>query len=90
MSSEVTLASMIDEKALPKPSRTATGKATPRERSSRMRSKISTLASTAMPIVSTSPAMPGSVNVASSIAMMPRIVVIVTARATTATAPAQK
>ena len=36
--------------------------------SSRMRSKISTLASTAIPIVSTMPAMPGMVRVAPSMA----------------------
>ena len=38
-----------------------------------MRSKISTLASTAIPIESTMPASPGSVSVASSIASPPRV-----------------
>ena len=38
-----------------------------------MRSLISTLASTAAPIVSTKPAMPGRVSVALNTAMMPRI-----------------
>ena len=38
-----------------------------------MRSLISTLASTAAPIVRMKPAMPGKVSVALKIAMMPRI-----------------
>jgi hypothetical protein len=49
------------------------GRLRPRRRSSRMRSLTSTLASTAVPMVSTKPAMPGSVSVAFRIAMTPRI-----------------
>ena len=52
------------EKARWKPTRTAARIVLPFQSSSLMRSKISTLASTAIPIESTKPAMPGSVSVA--------------------------
>ena len=45
----------------------------PVARSSRTRSKISTLASTAIPMVNTIPAIPGSVRVALKPAKMPKI-----------------
>ena len=47
-----------------KPMRTAARSVLPAHSSSLMRSKISTLASTAIPIESTKPAMPGSVSTA--------------------------
>ena len=49
-----------------KPSSIAGRTVLPWSSSSRMRSKISTFASTAMPIESTKPASPGSVSVASN------------------------
>jgi hypothetical protein len=64
VSSVVSCASTIAESAWPKPSLTATRGLRPAASSSRMRSKISTLASTAMPMERISPAMPGSVSVA--------------------------
>ncbi len=55
-----------------------------------MRSKMSTLASTAMPMVSTTPAMPLRVKVALIIAMTPRTKRMFTARAKLATMPSMK
>ena len=60
----VILASKIDESALLKPSETASFIPFPLVSSSRMRSKISTLASTEIPIVKTIPAIPGRVSTA--------------------------
>ena len=56
-----------------KPSSEASRTVLPRASSSRMRSKMSTLASTAMPTESTSPASPGSVSVAPSVASAPSV-----------------
>ena len=50
--------------ALLKPASTAATTALPARNSSRMRSKIRTFESTAMPMVRMTPAMPGSVRVA--------------------------
>ena len=55
--------STMADMAWVKPSSTAVRVARPAMSSSRMRSKISTLASTAMPIESAKPANPGSVSV---------------------------
>jgi len=63
--------STMDRLARSKPARIACTGRRPRASSSRMRSKMSTLASTAMPMVNTTPAMPGKVNVAPSAAMPP-------------------
>ena len=69
--SEVTLPSTMLDKALSKPFSIAIRRLLPRASSSRMRSLMSTLESIAMPIVSTRPARPGSVNVASMNAIDP-------------------
>ena len=61
----VTCVSTIVAKALEKPFSMAALGARPLRSSSRMRSKMSTFESTAMPIVRMKPAMPGSVSVAS-------------------------
>ena len=66
----VRLASRMVEKALSYPALSAFLKGMPRSRSSRIRSKISTLASIAIPTVRISPAIPGSVKVACIRAMM--------------------
>ena len=60
----VTCVSMIVKKALLKPTDTAEETTLPFRSSSRMRSKIKTFESTAMPMVKITPAMPGSVSVA--------------------------
>ena len=60
----VRLPSMIAEYAFLKPSLIASIKPLPPRNSSLIRSKMMTLASTAIPIVSTIPAIPGSVNTA--------------------------
>ncbi|MOA00292.1 hypothetical protein D3C78_1196480 [compost metagenome] len=65
-SSEVRLASRIAVKARLKPSWIARCTDMPLAISSRIREKISTLASTAIPMVSTIPAIPGKVRVAPS------------------------
>ena len=67
------LESVMAGSAWRKPSSMARRTVLPWRSSSRMRSKISTLASTAMPIESTRPARPGSVSVASSIASAPAV-----------------
>jgi hypothetical protein len=59
----VTLESAIALSALPKPRSTAGRSPTPARCSSFMRSNTSTFASTAMPMASTNPAMPGRVRV---------------------------
>ncbi len=69
----VRLASTMVVVARPKPLRMAMRKAAPRASSSRIRSNISTLASTAMPTVRTRPASPGSVNAALTAIMIARI-----------------
>ena len=62
--SVVMLASTMAETALPKPSSTAVRGARRASSSSRIRSKMSTFASTAIPIERIRPAIPGSVRVA--------------------------
>ena len=62
----------------------------PRSFSSRIRSKTSTLASTAMPIVSARPARPGSENVAWMKAIDPISRIMLTTSAMTATTPAKR
>ncbi len=66
VSSVVRLESTIAERALPKPSDTAARGARPLSSSSRIRSKIRMFASTAIPMESTIPAIPGRVSVAPS------------------------
>ena len=70
--SVVTLASKIAEKARLKPTSIALRRLLPARSSSRIRSKISTLASTAIPIVRMMPAIPGSVSVARTIESIPK------------------
>ena len=65
--SVVMFESAIDENALSKPALMAACGLMPLRSSSRMRSKIRMFASTAMPTVSTMPAMPGSDSDACSI-----------------------
>ena len=60
----VRLESVMEMLARSKPQATARAGLRPNLISSRMRSKISTLASTDMPMVNTTPAMPGRVRVA--------------------------
>ena len=62
----------------------------PRSASSRMRSKISTLTSTAMPIVSARPARPGRVKVALTAAIEATSRKMFSMSATTATTPAKR
>ena len=59
----------------------------PRRNSSRMRSKMRMFVSTAMPMVSTMPAMPGRVRVAPKPAMQARRIRRLRRRATSATRP---
>ena len=67
----VTLESMIADRAFSKPSLAAWAGLRPFSASSRMRSKIRMLPSTAMPTVRMIPAMPGSVSVACSATIAP-------------------
>ena len=67
----VTFASTIAEKAFWNPSSTAVRVALPKDNSSRIRSKIKTFASTAIPIERIRPAIPGNVNVALKAAKPP-------------------
>ena len=67
----VRLESTMEMVARSNPTATASSGFRPCRISSRIRSKISTLASTDMPMVSTMPAMPGRVRVAPSAAMPP-------------------
>ncbi len=60
----LTFESIIVEKALSNPPSIAAFKLCPRRRSSSIRSKIITFASTAIPMVKINPAIPGNVNVA--------------------------
>jgi hypothetical protein len=60
----VTWVSTKVAKALENPTASAAAEDLPTRNSSRMRSKISTLLSTAIPIVSTAPAIPGKVSTA--------------------------
>ncbi len=69
----VTFASIIEESAFWKPVSTADFKSLPAACSSLILSKISTLASTAIPIVKTIPAIPASVSTAPKDASEPKI-----------------
>ena len=69
----VMLASKIEESALLNPSAIAFRIPFPFPNSSRIRSKISTLASTEIPIVNTTPAIPGNVSTAPSPANIPKM-----------------
>ena len=69
----VILASRIEDRALLNPSAMAFRMPFPFLNSSRTRSKISTLASTEIPIVRTIPAIPGSVSTAPRPAKIPKI-----------------
>ena len=69
----VMLASRMEDRALLNPSATALRIPFPLRNSSRTRSKINTLASTEIPIVSTIPAIPGKVKTAPNPARTPNI-----------------
>ena len=84
----VMFASKIDDNALLNPSLIASFWAFPFASSSLIRSKISTFASTEIPIVNIIPAIPGSVNTAPNPARIPKINIILTTKATSAKAPA--
>ena len=76
--------------ARPKPLRIAMRSAAPRFNSSRRRSKISTLASTDIPTVSTKPARPGRVTAALKVIISAKINSRLTAKARQATIPAKR
>ena len=78
------LESKIDDKACLNPSTTAWSVLLPLANSSLERSKISTLASTAIPIVSTIPAIPGKVSTAPILDNTPKIRRIFTNKAISA------
>ena len=84
----VIFASRIDERALLKPSATDFLKPLPFLSSSRILSKINTLASTEIPIVNTTPAIPGSVRTAPNPARIPKMSKIFNTSATSANIPA--
>ena len=77
----VTFASMIDGRALRKPVLMAVSVSAPMACSSRTRSKMRMLASTAVPIVSTIPAIPAKVSTAPKEAREPKINTTLTMRA---------
>ena len=81
------LASQIVRLASLKPVSTLAMTPLPLRCSSRIRSLISTLASTAAPMVNTIPAMPGSVRVKPAADMMPRIIKTLMASAITEYTP---
>ncbi len=80
--------SKIDQNAREKPCSTAARGDLPARSSSRMRSLISTFASTAIPTVSAMPAMPGNVRVASKKARTARSNRMLRTTITSATRPA--
>ena len=84
----VMFASKIEDNALPKPSATAWLLPLPLANSSLIRSKISTLASTDIPIVKTIPAIPGNVNTAFKLVNTPKINKMFNNKATSAKTPA--
>ncbi len=90
MISVVKLASTIVVVARAKPLRMAIRNAAPRPSSSRIRSKISTLASTAIPTVSTKAARPGNVNAALMLIIVARIKIRFVTKARNATKPAKR
>ena len=83
----VMFASKIEDNALSKPSATAFNCPFPFFSSSRIRSKISTLASTEIPIVNTIPAIPGKVNTAPRPASIPKMSKMFNTKATSAKIP---
>ena len=83
----VILASRIDDSALLNPSATAFCAPLPLRNSSRIRSKMSTFASTEIPIVNTIPAIPGSVKTAPRPARIPKINKMFSAKAMSAYTP---
>ena len=85
----VTWLSTMVQNTRSKPASMAPGTLLPRPSSSLMRSKMRMLASTAMPRVSTKPAMPGRVSVARKEPSRPIITITFTVRATIAFAPDQ-
>ena len=84
----VILASRIEDNALLNPSPTDCFNPLPLFNSSRILSKIRTLASTDIPIVKTIPAIPGSVNTAPNPARIPNIKTKFRTKATSAKTPA--
>ena len=84
----VMLASKIDDKAFLNPVSTADLTSLPAVCSSRIRSKISTLASTAIPIVKTIPAIPAKLNTAPKDANEPKMNKIFANKAISAIIPA--
>ena len=87
MISVVRLASTIVVNAFPKPFWIAIRTLEFRARSSRMRSKINTFASTAIPMVNTMPANPGKVNVASISDIVPMTITRLNSKHTSAIRP---
>ncbi|MNG27784.1 hypothetical protein D3C84_1129510 [compost metagenome] len=86
----VRLESRIAVKARPKPSLIARCTVMPAAISSRIREKISTLASTAIPMVRTIPAIPGRVSVAPSSDIKASSITMFTASATVAMMPKKR
>ena len=84
----VMLASKIEERAFPKPSAIAWLCPFPFANSSLIRSKISTLASTDIPMVNTIPAIPGRVSTAFKLTNTPKINKMFNRRAISAKIPA--
>ena len=85
----VILESNIDERAFLKPSVTAKASALPALSSSRIRSKIITLASIAIPMVRTIPAIPGKVSTECKLAKTPNISKMLNNNAKSAYIPAR-
>ena len=84
----VILASKIEDNAFAKPSLTASFCVLPLPSSSRILSKISTFASTDIPIVNTIPAKPGNVNTAPNPDNTPKINKMFNIKAISAKIPA--
>ena len=84
----VMLASKIEERALLKPSAIARVFPFPLANSSLIRSKISTFASTDIPMVNTIPAIPGRVNTAFKLTNTPKISTMFSNKAMSAKRPA--
>ena len=88
--SVVTCESKIVRKARSYPAASAPRNDLPLADSSRIRSKIRTLASTAIPIVRSTPAMPGRVRVVPMEHMTPSRMMIFVSSAISATKPAKR
>ena len=84
----VMFASNIEESALLKPSAIACALPLPLSSSSLIRSKISTLASTDIPMVKTIPAIPGNVSTAPKLVSTPKINTMLKINAISAAIPA--